>query len=240
MNEEAFRFWLTNLRQTETGRPLDARTVNSRVSNCKTAQRHEGDLDREFERDKLRGLLERLRYSASDQHSNKPAAHKIPINGNVRNGTATLRSAVSLYKQFRETWSEGTPVDFSGSIVRKAQTTVRRNRSVVRQEWPSWEQPNEHEVLTLARMTARFVRFLAPEIVRAVVEDNEQQRARWIAALRARQVDEGAYLWKRSPCAFPGVRRHAGSREIAGYRGHTRSEEHTSELQSLAYLVCRL
>src|SRR2546425_9566772 len=25
-----------------------------------------------------------------------------------------------------------------------------------------------------------------------------------------------------------------------GLRGHTRSEEHTSELQSLAYLVCRL
>ena len=131
MNEEALRFWLTDLRQTETGRPLDARTVNSRIANCKTVERHEGDLDREFDRDKLRGLLERLRYSTSDERSNKPAAHKIPINGDVRNGTATLRSAVSLYKQFRESWIEGTPVDLSRNVVRTAQTTVRRNRNVI-------------------------------------------------------------------------------------------------------------
>src|SRR2546425_9173080 len=31
-----------------------------------------------------------------------------------------------------------------------------------------------------------------------------------------------------------------GSRASADHRSHSRSEEHTSELQSLAYLVCRL
>src|SRR2546425_7034683 len=31
-----------------------------------------------------------------------------------------------------------------------------------------------------------------------------------------------------------------GFRELGGVRVHWRSEEHTSELQSLAYLVCRL
>ena len=92
MNEEAFRFWLTNLRQTEAGRSLDARTVNSRVANCKTVERHEGDLDREFDRDGLGGMLERLKYSASDHRSNKPAAHKIPIDGDVPewNGNSSI------------------------------------------------------------------------------------------------------------------------------------------------------
>src|SRR2546425_4045959 len=34
--------------------------------------------------------------------------------------------------------------------------------------------------------------------------------------------------------------RSAGTKERAALSGHVRSEEHTSELQSLAYLVCRL
>src|SRR5687767_15442618 len=34
--------------------------------------------------------------------------------------------------------------------------------------------------------------------------------------------------------------RAGGSRRSAARLGHLRSEEHTSELQSLAYLVCRL
>ena len=109
---------------------------------------------------------------------------------------------------------------------------VRRNRNVIGQVWPSWEQPNDGEILALAHISARFVRFLSPDIVRAVVEDNERQRAKWVAALRARHVDDAAYLWERSSCAFPGVRRYAGSREIAGYRGHTQLD--SAQLGALA------
>lgn len=221
MKEEAFRFWLLNLRQSANGGTLDARTVQSRVSNCKNVERYEGDLDRQYETDKFRALLERLKYSTGDQHLNKPPAHKVPINGDVRNGTATLRSAVTLYKQFRESWVEGMSIDRSMNTARSSRAAAHAQSSSKGRLWPSWEQPDEKDVLALAHITVRFVRFLNPEIARAVVDDNERQRGKWIEALRARNVDAAAYLWVRSPCAFPGVRRYAGSREVAAYRGHT-------------------
>ena len=221
MNEKAFRFWLSTLRETANGGTLDIRTVSSRISNCKTVERYEGDLDREFEGDKLAGLLERLKYSTRDQHLNKPATHKIPINGDVRNGTATLRSAVTLYKQFRESWIEGTPIEASKNTAMTRRVNVRRQGGVKGGLWPDWEQPNEQEILALAHTAVKFVRLLNPDIVRAVVEDNETHRASWIEALRARKINDSAYLWERSPCAFPGVRRYAGSREVAAHRGHT-------------------
>ena len=101
MREEQFRSWLT------THRNLSERTIGSRISNCRTVERHEGDLDSQFDQDKLQDLTRRLTYSSNDQVANHPARHNIPIHGNVYNGTATLRSAVSLYKQFREQENEG-------------------------------------------------------------------------------------------------------------------------------------
>ena len=85
----------------------------------------------------------------------------------------------------------------------------------------------------MAHLVVPFVRFLSPEVVQAVVEDNEQHRAAWIEALQAKQIDPIVYLWDKSPCAFPGVRRYAGSREIAAYRGHT----HLDEPQSIHALA---
>src|SRR2546425_7198940 len=53
--------------------------------------------------------------------------------------------------------------------------------------------------------------------------------------------------WGEADVAGPRVRDDPGGREVAhpirrivGGEHHDRSEEHTSELQSLAYLVCRL
>jgi hypothetical protein len=76
-------------------------------------------------------------------------------------------------------------------------------------------------------------RFMNPDVVRAVVEDNELHRTTWIEVLQARGIDPAAYLWKGSPCTFPGVRRYAGSREIAVHRGHTQLDE-TQTLNALA------
>jgi hypothetical protein len=51
------------------------------------------------------------------------------------------------------------------------------------------------------------------------VEDNEDHRKDWETGLRERGIDPDLYLWERSACAFPGVRRYAGSTEIAQHRG---------------------
>jgi hypothetical protein len=221
MKEEAFRSWLSSDRSYGTG------TVNSRVSNCKTVEGSEGDLDEHFEQDRLRGLVEKLTYSKADERQNRPARHQIPINGNVYNGTATLRSAVSLYKQFRENWAEGSPIT-SATVNNARVRNSRADKSSKGGTWPTWNQPGSDEVLALAHATAPFVQFLNPAIVQAVVEDNEQHRIEWTKALLERRIDPSAYLWERSPCAFPGVRRYAGSREIAAHRGHAQIDESQS------------
>ena len=221
MREDTFRSWLSSNRGYGTG------TVNSRVSNCKTVEGCEGDLDEHFDQDRLQGLIEKLTYSKADERQNRPARHLIPINGNVYNGTATLRSAVSLYKQFRENWDESSP-SVSATLNRVGVRSSRAANSSKAGTWPTWNQPGSDEVLALAHATSPFVQFLSPAVVQAVVEDNEQHRIEWIKALQERRIDPAAYLWERSPCAFPGVRRYAGSREIAAHRGHAQLDESQS------------
>lgn len=121
-------------------------------------------------------------------------------------------------------------------VLRLIPTTMTRERvrnapvvkSAEPRIWPTWDQPGTAEVLALARATTPFVRFLSPDIVRFVVEDNEKYRDEWTEELQARKIDPAAYLWERSSCAFPGVRRYAGSREIAAHRGHVQLEERQS------------
>src|SRR2546425_3581655 len=55
-----------------------------------------------------------------------------------------------------------------------------------------------------------------------------------------RSPDHGAIRRARPDARAPAVRRHARRSSSARPERHERSEEHTSELQSLAYLVCRL
>jgi hypothetical protein len=91
----------------------------------------------------------------------------------------------------------------------------RNHRSA---EWPDWPAPAAEDVLTLAKITAPYVRFPHPDIVRLLVEDNERRRASWAERLAALSIDPSLYLWARCACAFPGVRRYSGSTEIATYR----------------------
>lgn len=213
MREDGFRSWLLN------HRGLNSTSVNSRVSNCKTVERAEGDLDQKFESDRLIELIGKLNYSASDERVNRPARHMIPIEGNIRNGSATLKSAISLYQLFCESSAAGntiipaSPNLASIKIPSPAKSTDGR-------AWPIWGQPSSAEVLALAHIAIPYVRFLDPEIVRAVVEDTERNRTEWVSALKSKQIDPMCYLWEGSPCAFPGVRRYAGSQEIAAHRGH--------------------
>ncbi len=95
MDAEKFRNWLEF-----TGRPLN--TIQNRISNCRNVENYEGDLDQHFIKDYGLSLLEKLSYSTTEERNNSPAKHKIPINGNIRNGSATLKQAVNLYMSFRK------------------------------------------------------------------------------------------------------------------------------------------
>ena len=83
-------------------RSMKESVIRSRVSNCKRVARFEGGLGEHFENDECRKLLDRLRYTARDQESGRKPNHGVPIDGDVRTGSATLKQAVSLYVKFRQ------------------------------------------------------------------------------------------------------------------------------------------
>lgn len=95
MNVEKFKDWLEF-----NGKPLN--TIQNRISNCRNVENYEGDLDQHFIKDYGLSLLNKLSYSTSDERNNSPAKHKIPIDGNMRNGSATLKQAVNLYMSFKK------------------------------------------------------------------------------------------------------------------------------------------
>jgi len=95
MKEDAYRAWLAQ-------RYTNSAVAGSRLANCRTVEKHRGDLDPQFNSDRLVSLLEALKYTKGDEKSGRPNSSKIPINGNIYNGLATYKNAVGLYKLFRE------------------------------------------------------------------------------------------------------------------------------------------
>lgn len=90
-------------------------------------------------------------------------------------------------------------------------------------EWPKWDGPSKEERHALARIITKYVRFLHPQIVEVLTKDNVKHASEWADLLTKCNVDPDQYLWIGSPCCFPGVRRHSGTKEINAFR--TRSSE---------------
>ena len=146
MKKARFKVWLSGKRE------LNARSVGSRISNCRRVEHYEGDLDTHYDADGLASLMDCL--------SPRGPKHRIPINGDIYNGTATLKNAVGLYRDFcRTVGSPGAPA--------KRRTQERQTRRPGA-HWPVWPQPNDEDLLELARAMAPLVRFLDPAIVGAV------------------------------------------------------------------------
>jgi|ERR1051325_3104823 hypothetical protein len=93
-----FATWLATTYKTRAGGRLVVAAQRDAISRCRRVEASEGDLDSHYERDQMRALLERFTMS---RHDLAPA-HQIEISGNVYNGTASLRNALRLYQQFRE------------------------------------------------------------------------------------------------------------------------------------------
>ena len=193
--------------------------ARSRVSNCNTVCRYEGDLDEHFDRDRCESLLDRLQYSRDDERDNVPKRHNIPIDGNIYNGTATLRAAVRLYVQFRS----------NAQIVVNNPVVAGQNE---RTSWPQWRQPSDDESYEFAKVLTRYVKFLSPDIVQRIVEDNNLIGDDIVQKLEIAGVNPSLYLWERCSCSFPGVRRHAGSSEISAFR----HQEYSGEFENAVKL----
>lgn len=211
MKSEEFRVWLREVKM------MTSSTVNSRVKNCEVVERYEGNLDTLFSKDKLSGLLKKLTYSKFDARNNALPSHNIPIDGNIYTGTATYKSAVTRYLEFKK-YSLSSPSQSNQEAIRTYSSEKIFPKRNMNMDWPVWELPSSSTILNLARMIIPYIRFLHPSIVEAVVEDNEKHREVWKRNLIERNIDPDFYLWEKSSCAFPGIRRHSGSQEISFYK----------------------
>ena len=201
MQKEAFKRWLE-------GTGSSSNTICTRIGNCETICNYEGDIDALFDEDECSRLLERLTYSTDDERNNRPLQHSIPINGNKRTVTSTLKTALKLYIKFLK----GEPY--------KTRATRQTTVGPVCQ-WPKWDLPAEDECYMFAKAATKYLRFLAPKIVETVVRDNEKNRDLFNDYLQSAGIDPELYLWEKSSCCFPGIRRYAGSAEISAHRGHS-------------------
>ncbi len=100
MRNEEFKAWL------QQRFPGSKSTVNNRLSNCNNVEKHYGDLDIYFAKDRCNSIIEELNYSTEDGRAKKTQRHKVPIKGNIVTGSATLKLAVKLYVEFRDFQNE--------------------------------------------------------------------------------------------------------------------------------------
>jgi len=184
-------------------------TPNSRLANCRKVEQYEGDLDFHFEKDRGLSLIEKLSYSTADKRNNRKPKHAVPINGDIYNGTATLKQAIKLYFEYK-----------SGSDPEKSSYITGPTNRKINKDWPTWLYPSDDELYEIIQLTAQYIKFLNPDIIKKIVIDNEKHQNKWSQHLSINKINPEIYLWKNSPCAFPGVRRYAGSKEIAYFRKH--------------------
>ncbi len=205
MRQKEFRTWLCQ------AKGLKESTAGSRVCNCVTVEKYVGSLDVLFKEEQFSALLSNFSYSKEDQRHNRPPRHAVPIDGDIYNGTATLRSAIRLYQEFL---AAGSGLPLSEAVIPRQS----RQRIKAAGGWPEWELPLPDAILKMVRVVTPYVRFLHPDIVGAIVENNEKNRFAWRKKLISRGIDPDYYLWEKSSCTFPGIRRYTGSKEIAYYR----------------------
>ncbi|MCY3884190.1 MAG: hypothetical protein OXG24_04660 [Gammaproteobacteria bacterium] len=134
-------------------------------------------------------------------------------------GSRTLLRFVEVFDHY----VAGGKADLA-SVPAKPTSQVRPSRRKG-PDWPDWPRPNDEDLRELAGAMTPFVRFLDPGIVYAVVEDNRHMWTDWSSRLEALGIDPAIYLWEGSPCVFPGVRRHAGSAEIAVFKQQAAADE---------------
>ncbi len=81
-----------------------------------------------------------------------------------------------------------------------------------------WDTPNEEDILQMAHVITQYTRFIHPDIVKIIVEDNEKMFPIWKPMLENFGVITDTYMWDKGTCLFPGIRRHEGASEIANKR----------------------
>ena len=96
MNAEDFLAWMVADGMSE-------HTAGSRVSNCQTVERCQRvDLDEQYTIDRCNQLISLFNYTTVDERMGRPPRHHVVIDGNIRNGSATYKTAIRKYVAFKD------------------------------------------------------------------------------------------------------------------------------------------
>lgn len=107
MKFDAFRDWLSKQgHQTSS--------IETRVSSLRRVEHFFGDLDGAFDPESRENIFAQFAYSMEDEKDGRPNPSPVPIDGNLREGLASLRQALSLYDEFRN-GERATPNRFNHS-----------------------------------------------------------------------------------------------------------------------------
>ncbi|MBD5293866.1 MAG: hypothetical protein HDS20_03495 [Bacteroides sp.] len=96
MNKTEFFDWLIR-----SG--LQENSAESAVSRVKRIEEVYPDLDSRIEDNSFETLLNTFNYTKNDEQKKRFPLHKIAINGNLYNGTQSLRTALAQYIEFKRT-----------------------------------------------------------------------------------------------------------------------------------------
>src|ERR1700733_4073664 len=106
-----------NYRSYLEAQEFAASTIATRLSTLRIVERAEGiDLDKEYENDELRGLLERYAYSTDDFRAGRPNPTKLKIEPErLYQYLALNRSHITSYRNYCSAGSNKPFVPESGS-----------------------------------------------------------------------------------------------------------------------------
>jgi len=92
--------WETEFRSFLEGVTRNVAVQRDYVARCRTVSEHEGSIFNHYRLNQGKALLDRLTYNTTDERSGAKQRHSIPIDGNIRKGTASYRTAVNRYFDF--------------------------------------------------------------------------------------------------------------------------------------------
>jgi len=80
----------------------DAGTISAQLHRSGRVEKHYGDLDDNYAKDRLTSLISSLRYTSDDRRKGKPNPTKIPFDGDAYSNIASYRNSINLYQRFRD------------------------------------------------------------------------------------------------------------------------------------------
>lgn len=127
MKEEQFKIWLKDNGYQDN-------VIQSRVTNLRRIEEAYPDLDARIEDNTIINLMNVFIYNAHDRKCNREPLHKIQINGDLYEGTATYKNALTLYLRFYNDGKTKDATSTDSSNVKQKQPVCATEKGVLYKE----------------------------------------------------------------------------------------------------------